>query len=344
MMLDERKIKILAAVVHDYIATAEPIGSRTIARNNRIGISPATIRNEMADLEEQGYLHQPHTSAGRVPSHKGYRYYVDFLMPIKKLSAAEQALIRSIFNRRVNELEELVKEAARVISNLTSYTTLTLGPQLKSSHLKYIQVNRIDETRGLLLMVTNYGTVSHNIIDMPPTISDSDLERITNILNDNLSGKTISEINSDIMETIKTEMIEYDEILNILLEILIENLEEDAESGNVVSTGSSKMLDYPEFRDVEKAKNFFALLEQHDLITKALKSSSKPNAINVTIGVENPLTELQDFSIVTSNIIVDGKDLGVFGILGPTRMEYSKVVSILEQVTNYLVKTLSTML
>jgi heat-inducible transcriptional repressor len=128
------------------------------------------------------------------------------------------------------------------------------------------------------------------------------------------------------------------------LEILIENLEEDAESGNVVSTGSSKMLDYPEFRDVEKAKNFFALLEQHDLITKALKSSSKPNAINVTIGVENPLTELQDFSIVTSNIIVDGKDLGVFGILGPTRMEYSKVVSILEQVTNYLVKTLSTML
>ena len=344
MMLDERKIKILAAVVHDYIATAEPIGSRTIARKYRIGISPATIRNEMADLEEQGYLHQPHTSAGRVPSHKGYRYYVDFLMPIKKLSAAEQALIRSIFNRRVNELEELVKEAARVISNLTSYTTLTLGPQLKSSHLKYIQVNRIDETRGLLLMVTNYGTVSHNIIDMPTTISDSDLERITNILNDNLSGKTISEINSDIMETIKTEMIEYDEILNILLEILIENLEEDAESGNVVSTGSSKMLDYPEFRDVEKAKNFFALLEQHDLITKALKSSSKPNAINVTIGVENPLTELQDFSIVTSNIIVDGKDLGVFGILGPTRMEYSKVVSILEQVTNYLVKTLSTML
>jgi heat-inducible transcriptional repressor len=180
MMLDERKIKILAAVVHDYIATAEPIGSRTIARKYRIGISPATIRNEMADLEEQGYLHQPHTSAGRVPSHKGYRYYVDFLMPIKKLSAAEQALIRSIFNRRVNELEELVKEAARVISNLTSYTTLTLGPQLKSSHLKYIQVNRIDETRGLLLMVTNYGTVSHNIIDMPPSGLDPRFQKRLN--------------------------------------------------------------------------------------------------------------------------------------------------------------------
>jgi len=343
-MLDERKIKILAAVVHDYIATAEPIGSRTIARKYRIGISPATIRNEMADLEEQGYLCQPHTSAGRVPSHKGYRYYVDFLMPARKLTDAEQALIRSIFDKRVTELEQLVKEAARVISNLTSYTALTMGPQLRTSRLKYIQVTRIDNNRGLLLMVTNYGTVSHNIIEMPQNINDSDLVRITNILNNNLTGKTISEITNDIMETIKNEMIEYDDILNVLFEILLENLEEEAESGNVVSTGSSKMLDYPEFQDVEKAKNFFALLEQRELMTKALKSSSKPNSINITIGIENPFTELQDFSIVTSNIIVDGKDLGVFGILGPTRMEYARVVSILEQATNYLVKTVSTML
>ena len=344
MMLDDRKIKILAAVVHDYIATAEPIGSRTIARKYRIGISPATIRNEMADLEELGYLSQPHTSAGRVPSHKGYRCYVDFLMPVKKLSAAEHGLIRQIFDKRVNELEQLVREAARVISNLTSYTTLTMGPQLKSSRLKHINVNRIDETKGLLLMVTNYGTVSHNIIEMPQNLNDSDLVRISNILNDNLVGKTLLEITSDIMDNIKNEMIEYDEILNMLLEILIENLDEEDERSKVVSTGSSKMLDYPEFQDVEKAKNFFSLLEKSDLMTKALKTSTKPAAINITIGSENPFTELQDFSIVTSNIMVDGKDLGVFGILGPTRMEYSRVVSILEHVTNYLIKALSTML
>lgn len=344
MMLDDRKIKILAAVIHDYIATAEPIGSRTIARKYRIGISPATIRNEMADLEELGYLSQPHTSAGRVPSHKGYRFYVDFLMPVRKLSDNEQALIRRIFNKRVKELEQLVKEAAMVISRLTSYTTLTMGPQLKTSQLKHIHVNRIDETKGLLLMVTNYGTVSHHIIEMPQNLNDSDLVRITNILNDNLAGKTISEITGDIMDTIKNEMIEYDEILNILLEILLENLDDVSESNSVVSTGSSKMLDYPEFQDVEKAKNFFSLLEQHELIIKALKSSSKPNVINVTIGNENPVIELQDFSIVTSNISLDGKNLGVFGILGPTRMEYSRVVTILEQVTNYLIKTVSTML
>jgi len=344
MMLDDRKIKILAAVVHDYIATAEPIGSRTIARKYRIGISPATIRNEMADLEELGYLSQPHTSAGRVPSHKGYRFYVDFLMPVRKLSDNEQALIRRIFNKRVKELEQLVKEAAMVISRLTSYTTLTMGPQLKTSQLKHVHVNRIDETKGLLLMVTNYGTVSHHIIEMPQNLNDSDLVRITNILNDNLAGKTISEITGDIMDNIKNEMIEYDEILNILLEILLENLDDVIESNSVVSTGSSKMLDYPEFQDVEKAKNFFSLLEQHELIRKALKSSSKPNAINVTIGNENPVIELQDFSIVTSNISLDGKNLGVFGILGPTRMEYSRVVTILEQVTNYLIKTVSTML
>ena len=344
MMLDDRKIKILAAVIHDYIATAEPIGSRTIARKYRIGISPATIRNEMADLEEMGYLSQPHTSAGRVPSHKGYRFYVDFLMPVKKLSDNEQALIRRIFNKRVNELERLVKEAARVISKLTSYTTLTMGPQLKISRLKHINVNRIDETKGLLLMVTNYGTVSHHIIEMPQNLDDSDLIRITNILNDNLTGKMFSEITGDIMDSIKSEMIEYDEILNVLLEILLENLDDASESSTVVSTGGSKMLDYPEFQDVEKAKNFFSLLERHELITKALKSSSKPNAINVTIGNENPLVELQDFSIVTSHFNVDGKDLGVFGILGPTRMEYSRVVAILEQVTNYMIKIASNML
>ncbi len=344
MMLDERKIKILAAVINDYIATAEPIGSRTIARKYRIGISPATIRNEMADLEELGYLSQPHTSAGRVPSHKGYRFYVDFLMPVKRLDERDHTLIHRIFNRRINELEQLVKEAARVISKLTSYTTITMGPQLETSRLKHIHVNRIDENRGLLLMVTNYGTVGHHIIDIPQNINDSDLLRISNILNSNLAGKTLSEITNDIMDAIKDEMIEYDEILNILLEILLENLGDSQDNTPVISTGSSKMLDYPEFQDVEKAKNFFSLLEQHELIIKALKSSSKPNAITVTIGNENPLTELQDLSIVTSSIFIDGKDLGVFGIMGPTRMEYSRVISILEQVTDYLIKTVSTML
>lgn len=343
-MLDERKIRILAAIIDDYIATAEPIGSRTIARKYHIGISPATIRNEMADLEELGYLSQPHTSAGRVPSHKGYRFYVDFLLPSKKLDDFEQATIRQIFRRRINEFEELVKEAARVISKLTSYTTIIMGPQMETMFLKHIQVTRIEEFKGLLLMVTNYGTISHHIIDIPQNFSDSDLIRISNILNTNLTGKTFSDITNDMMDEIKNEIIEYDKTLNILMEILLENLADAQDNSQVISTGSSKMLEYPEFQDVEKAKNFFSLLEQHDLIMKALRSSSKPNTITVTIGNENPCIELQDLSIVTANVSIDEKDLGIFGIMGPTRMKYSRVISILEQVTDYLVKTVSTKL
>ncbi len=344
MMLDERKIKILSAIIDDYIATAEPIGSRTIARKYRIGISPATIRNEMADLEELGYLSQPHTSAGRMPSNKGYRFYVDFLLPTRGLNKHEQMLIHRMFSKRINEFEQLAKEAARIISRLTSYTTITMGPQLESSRLKYIQVNRIEETRGLLILVTNFGTVTHHIIDIPQDFDDSDLLRVTNILNSNLAGKALSEITCEKLDTIKNEMIEYDEILNLLLEILLKNLSDVPDNTSVVSMGGSKILDHPEFRDVEKAKNFFSLLEQRELIIKALKSISKPNAITVTIGNENPVIELQDYSVVTSNICIDGKDLGIFGIVGPTRMKYSKVISTLEQVTDLLIKTIAAML
>ncbi|AEE91240.1 Heat-inducible transcription repressor HrcA [Tepidanaerobacter acetatoxydans Re1] len=344
MMLEERKIKILAAIIDEYISTAEPVSSRTIARKYNLGISPATIRNEMADLEESGYLFQPHTSAGRIPSHKGYRYYVDFLLPSKKLNEIDQTLIRRAFEKRVNELEEIAKQAARVISRLTSYTAIIMGPQLETSHLKHIQITRIDETKGLLLMVTNYGNVSHHIIDIPQNFSDSDFVRISNILNANLTGKTFSEITNEIMDAVKTEMIEYDEILNLLLEILLDNLGDIQENTQVVSAGSSKMLEYPEFQDVEKVKSFLSLLEHRELIIKALKDLSKPNTITVTIGNENTLTELQDFSIVTANVSVDKKNLGIFGIMGPTRMEYSRVISILEQVTEYLIKTVSDML
>lgn len=344
MMLDERKIKILTAVIDDYIATAEPIGSRTIARKYRIGISPATIRNEMADLEELGYLSQPHTSAGRVPSNKGYRYYVDFLLPTKKLDKNEQDMIRQICNRRVNELEEIIEESARVISKLTSYTTITLGPQIETSRLKHVQLTRIDDSKGLLIVITNFGTISHHVINIPRNLNNSDFIRISNILNSHLAGKVVSELSKETIDMVKSETIQYDEILNILLDILVENVDEAKEETRVISTGSSKILEYPEFKDIEKAKKFLYLLEQHDFITKAIKTTSKPNSITVTIGNENPWTELQEFSIVTASFSVEDKNIGTFGIIGPTRMEYSKVISILEKVTDYLNRTISELL
>lgn len=343
-MLDERKMRILSAIIDDYIATAEPIGSRTIARKYHIGISPATIRNEMADLEELGYLSQPHTSAGRIPSNKGYRFYVDFLMPARKLSEKEQAVVKMLLKKRTKEYEDLVKEAGKVISNLTNYTAIILGPQLKSSRLKHVQIIRLEEKKGLMIIVTSFGTISHNIIDIPQDLTDSDLLRISNALNDKLMGRTMEEITPEVMNSIKDEMIEYDSVMNVMINLLMESLDDTMESNKIFASGSTKMLEFPEFKDVEKAKNFLSLLERDELITKALKNSCKPNSITITIGTENPWSEFQEFSIVTSGFFVDGRNLGICGIIGPTRMEYSKVITVLKKVSDYLNKAILSLL
>jgi len=343
-MLDERKMKILSAIIDDYIATAEPIGSRTIARKYHIGISPATIRNEMADLEELGYLSQPHTSAGRIPSNKGYRFYVDFLMPSGKLSESEQSLIKRLLKKRTRELEALIEETGKIISDLTSYTALILGPQLESSRLKHVQIIRLEEKKGLMIIVTNYDTVSHHIIEIPENLSDAELLRISNAMNSTLSGKALEEISKDLMDSIKDDMLEYDRVLNILFNLLMENLDDTKENKRVYASGSARMLEFPEFRDVERARNFLSLLEKNDLLTQTLKTTCRPNNISVTIGTENNCSELQDLSIITTGFFLEDKNLGICGIIGPTRMEYSRVISILEKVTDYLNKAITSLL
>jgi len=337
-MLDERKQKILSAVVEDYIATAEPIGSRTIARKYNIGISSATIRNEMADLEEMGYLSQPHTSAGRIPSNKGYRFYVDHLLPEEKLNHYEQTLIQQAFKKRVLELEDLIHEAGKVISELTSYTSIILGPQLETSRLKHLQLIKLEKGKALIVIVTNLGTISHNIVEIPRNFTSSDLTRISNLLNNKIKDMALSDITPEVIESVKEELIEYDGILNVLINILLDNLGEARENVKFTSTGSFKMLGFPEFKDVERVKNFLSLIEEPDIIYNTFKKICKPNTITVTIGTENPCAELQDYSIVTTSISYEGKNFGMWGILGPTRMEYSKVIATLRKVTDYLNK------
>lgn len=343
-MLDDRKIKILRAIVVDYIATAEPVGSRTIARKYRMGISPATIRNEMADLEELGYLAQPYTSAGRIPSDKGYRFYVDFLMPVVELTEKELLQVRQLFKKRIKELEDLIEETSKVISNLTNYTSIILGPQLHESKLKHVEILKLSKGKGLLIIVTNYGTVVNQIVEIPENLTEADLTRISNWFNHHLVEKTVDEITPDYVKQIKREMREYEMTLDSFVRLLIERLKEAKESVKVFASGSSRMLDFPEFKDVEKARNFLSLIEEEDFIIRVLKSTSKPNQITISIGNENPWKELHEFSIITSNLTAGGKNLGIFGVIGPTRMDYSKVVSILNKVTSYLNEALSTLI
>ncbi|MGB9839243.1 heat-inducible transcriptional repressor HrcA [Thermovenabulum sp.] len=336
MMLDERKIKILRAIIDDYIATAEPVGSRTIARKYRMGISPATIRNEMADLEELGYISQPYTSAGRIPSDKGYRFYVDFLMNCKKLDEKDIFIINQLLKKRIRELEDFIEDTSKTISNLTNYTALILGPELNNSFLKHIEIIKIENKKGLVVIITNLGNVVHQIIDIPDGFKDNELTRISNLLNTFLKYKTIDEITPELMENVKHEIIEHEEVICILMNILIETLNQFREGGKVYYFGSSKMLDFPEFRDLDKARSFLSLLEEEDLISNILKSITKPNKISISIGNENPWKELQDYSIITTNFSIDNNNLYILGVLGPTRMDYSRVVTILKELVESL--------
>ncbi|HBM79769.1 MAG TPA: heat-inducible transcription repressor HrcA, partial [Clostridiaceae bacterium] len=270
MDLDERKRHILKALINDYIVSAEPVGSRTIAKRYRLGISSATIRNEMADLEDMGYLEQPHTSAGRVPSDKGYRIYVDQLMGVEKLSQEEAQYIRtSIQKIAMGEIERIIRETSKILSFLTNYTAMVMAPETRKSTLKRIQLVSIDTTHIVAIAITNFGVVKSTNISLSKAIDIDKLVAINNLLNDKLTGLTIEEINLEVITKIQREVRGYNEILNEILPILYDSLKcmDDRE---VYLEGSSNIFNYPEYNAIEKARSFLNILDRKDILYKIL--------------------------------------------------------------------------
>lgn len=334
MDLDERKRHILKALINDYINTAEPVGSRTIAKRYGLGISSATIRNEMADLEDMGYLEQPHTSAGRVPSDKGYRVYVDYLMGTEKLSDEEMEFIKkSICSIAVGEVDRIVRETTKILSMLTNYTTMVMAPQTKNSMVKHIQLISMDSNHVIAVVVTNLGVVNSSSITLSQPIDSSKLEKINNILNDKLKGLTIEEINLGVISEIQNSVTGYSEIFNEIIPILYESLK-NRKKGEIYLEGSSNIFNYPEYNEIDKAKQFLTVLDKKDLLCNLL--SYDVDTIKISIGHENEYDEISDCSIITSSYKVGNKVVGSIGIIGPTRMYYSKVMAILEYFTSYL--------
>jgi len=325
MMLDDRKLKILHAIIQSYITSAEPIGSRTISKKFDLGISSATIRNEMSDLEELGYLVQPHTSAGRIPSDKGYRLYVNRLLQSKNMNFIVRYDLKNELVEEIGEVDQLIYNAAKILSKVTNYTSLAIAPQIKKSKLKHIQLIPIDESKILVVIVTNSGIVKNTVLRTDIAMSPDQLNIISNFLNDKLKGYDIGDINSELLDKLVSEMYEFkNSILNIF-PIMLQVLE-DATDVEVFSEGVTKIFNFPEYNDLEKARNFISFIENKPNIVKMLLNREQ-NDIEVTIGSENVYDEIKGCSVITATYSLNGKTIGKIGVIGPTRMDYSNVIN-----------------
>jgi len=333
MDLVERKLKILQAIITDFIDTAQPIGSRTIAKKYDLGISSATIRNEMADLEEMGYLVQPHTSAGRIPSDLGYRVYVDNLMQLYEIANKQKQIIRELLFNKIIEMDELLHQASLLLSQLTNLTSIGLSPQFKKSRIKNIKLIQIDEKKVLLVLVSNTGIVK-NIILRSDGICQNTLDRISNLLQIELKNLTIEDINDEVINKLKKQIFEYEATIDRLIPVLKDTFRE-IEGVDLYCDGITNIFDLPEYTDVNKAKQFLSTIEKKDLMIKLLLNN-RDDDICIKIGSENSLEEVKDCSIITATYKLNGKTIGSIGVIGPTRMDYSKVIPTIKCITNTL--------
>ncbi|MBC6696016.1 heat-inducible transcription repressor HrcA [Terrisporobacter mayombei] len=329
MELNERKMNILKAIVKDYIETAEAVGSRTISKKYNLGVSAATIRNEMADLEELGYLVQPYTSAGRVPTEKGYKLYVNSLMSTSELSESDKEIIETCVEENISHIQDLIHETSKMLSQLTNYTTVAMTRNLSTlNEIRHIQLVKIHDNEILLIVVTDKGDIKKSSITAKINLDQAKLNLISDNLTRKLSGKTITEIDERLIAYIKYEIGEYSSIIDQLLNLL--NTNPTDEELSMTLNGATNIFNYPEFNDVFKARSFLNMLETKETIAKIVKSKGilKDNT-TIIIGSDNDCEQAQECSVVTATYKVDKNLIGRISFIGPTRMDYSRIYSII---------------
>ena len=328
--LDNRKKQILQAIVEEYIETAEPVSSKNLV--DGLNCSSATIRNEMAELEKIGFLEKPHTSAGRVPSQKGYRYYVDELIRDDKISKKEMEIIRDRLETRVNDLEELTKIATTTLSEITHYTTIAIAPDVQKHTIIDIKFVLLGSRVLMAVILTDSGIIRESIIKFDEDITGEQVNDLTFLFKNKLVGKPLETMNAPLEEFIMTEM----KMGIIIIKKVIEEINKIiVESQRVYLDGANKVVDMPEFKKVDVAKDFLNVLDAKDLVADVLNTGMADD-INIYIGEETEKEELKNFSIVTFNHLVEGRDIGTIGIIGPTRMDYSKVISVMKYISKKL--------
>ncbi len=331
MDLTERQLNILKAIVKDYVETAEAVGSRTISKKYDFGISAATIRNEMSDLEDMGYLVQPHTSAGRIPTKKGYMLYVDSLMGNRELEENEKEMLRKCVENNFNRVDDLLDELSKILSSITNYTTVAVYDRNRGLRtIKHIQLVSLSPEKILLILVADNGEIKSREFDTFVELPQAKLNVISNSLSNKLSGKKFSELDEEMIAYIKYEIGEYSEIVDDLVYLL------NADSDYKISmNGATNIFNYPEFSDMVKAKSFLNMLEERESLTKMIKTKGiQKDNLNIVIGNGDDVST--DLSIITATYNVQDDLQGKISFIGPTRMDYSKVYSILNYMSMLL--------
>ena len=335
MELSERKVKILQAIIRNYLETGEPVGSRTISKYTDLNLSSATIRNEMSDLEEMGYILQPHTSAGRIPSDKGYRLYVDTMMEQKDREIEE---MKEVMVQKEDKMDQLLKQVAKLLAVNTNYASMITTPTIHTNKLKFIQLSRVDVNQLLAVVVVEGNVIKNNIIHTAEELDDETLLKLNILLNTHLNGLALEEINLGMISSLKQQAGIHSEIVADVIDAIAESIhaEEDLE---VYTSGANNIFRYPELADQQKASSIINTFEEKQLLTELVQenlSDDNNTGIQVYIGEEPPIQSMKDCSVDTATYELGEGMRGTIGIIGPKRMDYDKVIGTLKTITHLL--------
>ena len=337
MELDERKKKILQAVIRNYLETGEPVGSRTISKYTDLNLSSATIRNEMADLEEMGYILQPHTSAGRIPADQGYRFYVDAMMAEKEREVVE---MKEMLVERQDKMETLLKQVAKVLAQNTQYATMISAPKTNKNKLKFIQLSKVDNHQILAVIVTEGNVIKNNILRVHEELNDETLLKLNILLNTNLNGLSIDEINLGMISVMKQQAGIHSDIVSEVIDAVAEDIRAD-EDLEIYTSGTNNIFRYPELADQQRASELINAFEEKQLLGELLLDTAEEGErtdIQVYIGNETPVQSMRDCSVVTATYELGDGMKGTIGIVGPKRMDYDKVIGTLRTIQTQLDK------
>ena len=335
MQLDERKTKILQAIIRNYLESGEPVGSRTISKYTDLNLSSATIRNEMSDLEEMGYILQPHTSAGRIPSDKGYRFYVDAMMAEKEREVVE---MKEMLLERQDKMEVLLKQVAKVLAQNTNYATMISAPQTQRNKVKFVQLSRVDAHQILAVIVVEGNVIKNNILHVEEELTDETLLKLNILLNTHLNGLSIDEINLGMIAAMKQQAGIHSDIVSEVIDAVAEAIKAD-EDLEIYTSGTNNILRYPELADNQRASDLINTFEEKQMLSGLVQNMLEDETgtgIQVYIGDETPVQTMKDCSVVTATYELGEGMKGTIGIVGPKRMDYEKVIGTLRTLQSQL--------